>query len=406
VRLRARARLAAAWLVALLPAGTASGIGSERLLSGLDQPVFVGAPAGDPRLFVAERGGRILVWDGTGDPGVYLDIASQVDTQGEGGLLGFAFPDDFETGLTFYVYYTAPSATATLESRISRFEVDDAADDQVDPSTETILFTLDQPFSNHNGGTLAIRDGYLYFGAGDGGSGGDPMDLAQDPSSLFGKLLRFDLAVGAVPWTPEVWARGFRNPFRFSFDRATGDLYVGDVGQSSVEEIDVEASDSAGGLNYGWDVLEGSQCFDPSPGEPDCDDPSLVLPVFEYEHEAGICEVGGSGTVTGGVVYRGDEIPSLQGQYFFADFCTDRIWTLVWDGAGSTVGDPVDRSAELAPDAGAIADVVAFGEDGFGELYIADIVGEVFRVVPEPGAFARWGAVLCGLAALARTRRR
>jgi glucose/arabinose dehydrogenase len=250
------------------------------------------------------------------------------------------------------------------------------------------------------------------MGFGDGGSQGDPNEHAQNPSSLLGKMLRLDVDfvnptddylipndnpfVGQ-PGLDEIWAVGFRNPFRFSFDRQTGDLYIGDVGGSDREEVDVEPAGDPGGNNYGWDVMEGTLCHEaPDPGEPACNAPSLTLPIHEYDHNDGLA-------ITGGVVYRGSAVPELVGQYLFSDSSSARLWTLEWDGAGGVVGPVLDRTADFDPDQGTIGSVVAIGEDSDGELYIVDIGGEVFRV-PEPGQ-ALLAAVGAGVLAAARRRR-
>jgi hypothetical protein len=233
----------------------------------------------------------------------------------------------------------------------------------------------------------------LYAALGDGGGTADPNEYAQSPGVLLGKMIRIDVSfasftdgyrvppdnpfVGNPAYRPEIWALGLRNPFRFAFDRATGDLYIGDVGEDAREEIDVEPASSPGGRNYGWDVMEGTTCFEaPDPGEPACNAPSLTRPVHEYGHDVGC-------SVTGGTVYRGSQT-SLRGHYLFADFCSARIWSFVWNGAGGTVGGVVDRTAELAPPAGqgSISSIVAFGETGSGELLIVDGGGELFRIVP------------------------
>jgi glucose/arabinose dehydrogenase len=382
-------------------------LSAVRVASGLSAPMTVAAPAGDPRLFVVERGGTIRVLSGGALlPAAFLDVSDRVETQGEGGLLGLAFPDDYLESGRFFVYYTAPDETAPgdLESRVSRFTVsgDPATSNDADEASEQIFFTLDQPYDNHNGGTIAIRDGWLYLGLGDGGDGGDPQDRAQDDGSLLGKMLRFDLADATPPWAPAVWAKGLRNPFRFSFDRQNGDLYIGDVGQNALEEIDAERADDAGGRNYGWDVEEGTACFDPDPGigEPPCGDPSLVEPIFEYAHEGAFC----SGSVTGGAVYRGEASPALRGLYFFADYCQDRIWSLRWNRDTGLAEEVDERTGEIPTDFGTIENLTAIAEDGAGELHLVDAGGEVFRLVPEPGAGASGAAAALGLAALRRRR--
>jgi glucose/arabinose dehydrogenase len=271
---------------------------------------------------------------------------------------------------------------------------DPATSNVANAASETPLFSVEKPTAEHNGGTIAIRDGFLYLALGDGGGIGDPDDLAQNLASSFGKILRFDLAQTAA--APQIWARRLRNPFRFSFDALTGDLYLGDVGFGDREEIDVEAAASPGGRNYGWDVEEASLCFDPTPalGEPACGDPGLVRPVHEYPHDPEqICNA-----VTGGVVYRGAAIPQLQGEYLFGDFCSEQIWSFVWDSAGGTVGPVVEQSIET--DVSEIDAITAITEDGAGELLVVDLGGELFRLVPEPASAALGAASALALAML------
>jgi len=391
----------------LLPlAGSVSALEAVRILGPGDvsNPIFLTAPAGDERLFVVERGGRIKLYrDGALLPTPFLDISSTIVEGGffggEGGLLGLAFPPDYATRGFFYVYYTsAPVAAGALTSRISRFQVS-SNPDQADPSSELNFYSFGQPQPNHNGGTLAVREGYLYFGAGDGGGRNDEDDRAQDNENVFGQMVRWSLG-GEVPGPLEAYAYGLRNPFRFSFDRLLGDLYIGDVGQDAREEIDIQAAGDDSFRNYGWNVMEGSVCIDPDPGEPPCFDPSLTAPAWEYPHVGGNC----NGSVTGGVVYRG-RIAAIRGHYFFADFCTHDIWSFRWDGDPVLPSEVVDRTSELAPPEGGgqIDSIVAFGEDGEGEMYMVDRGGEIYAVLPEPGMGA--AAALATLAGLARRRR-
>ena len=364
----------------------------ERIAAGLTAPVFVAAPAGDPRLFIVERAGRIRILDnGVLRSTPFLDISGRVNTAGEGGLLGLAFAPNFASSRAFYVYYTTGSP---MTSRISRFRAS-PANPNVAATEEKVVLAVPQPATtSHKGGTVAFgADGMLYMGFGDGGGGGDPSEFAQNPATLLGKMIRIDVSfaaftdnyripadnphVGTPGTLPEIWARGFRNPFRFAFDRQTGDLYIGDVGETTLEEVDVESASAAGGRNYGWDVMEGTSCFEaPDPGEPACNAPSLTLPVHQYTHSLGC-------SITGGTVYRGTQA-SLRGHYVFADYCSATIWSLVWNGAGGIVGSVVNRTAEFTPPAGqgTIASIVGFGESGSGELLIVDGSGELFRVVP------------------------
>ena len=292
----------------------------QEIISGLSGPVRLVAPEGDSRLFVVQRNGLVLLFDQQGGPlGTFLDISSQTSTSGERGLLGLAFPSDYSQTGRFYLSFTDLGG----DSRVDRFQVDPGNPNQADPGSQFNLLTVEQPYANHNGGHITFGpDGMLYFGLGDGGSGGDPGDRAQDDQNLLGKMLRLDVSgpgayaipadnpfVSASP-LDEIWAKGLRNPWCFSFDRQTGDLYIADVGQNVHEEIDIQSFDSPGGENYGWNLMEGPDCFDPPT---DCNDGSLVLPVYSYVH-------GGTPyrcSISGGFVYRGDRIPSLQGLYFF-----------------------------------------------------------------------------------------
>jgi len=391
----------AAALLAHLLAGSRTGaqsLGTQRILtsSDLDAPVFAAAPSGDERLFILERDGSILiVQDGSLLATPFLELGG-VDTAGEGGLLGLAFPADHATSGLFYVYYTA----AGLTSRVSQFRV--SGDPNVaDATSELNFFSLSQPYRNHNGGTLAIRDEYLYLGLGDGGSSNDPEDRAQDNSNVFGQMVRWKLS-GDTPGSLEAYAYGLRNPFRFSFDRLNGDLYIGDVGQDAREEIDIQAGTDTRFLNYGWDVEEGTRCNDPDPTEPPCGSESFTDPMWEYDHSGGtFC----SGTVTGGVVYRG-AIPEIYGHYFFADYCMGKIWSFEWDGDAVSSSEVIDRTSQFSPPEGTLDRIVAFGEDGFGEMYIVDLDGELYQVVPEPVAgMLHAGIVALGLLAQRRSRR-
>jgi glucose/arabinose dehydrogenase len=341
------------------------------LIVGLESPVEI-ARAGDGsgRLFVVEQRGRIRLFrDGAVLDRPFLDITDRVACCGERGLLSVAFPPNYSSKGQFYVNYTDRSG-ATV---VARYSIGDDSD-VADRNSEEILLTIPQPYANHNGGQLAFGpvDGYLYVGTGDGGSGGDPQNNAQNPDSLLGKILRIDVESGVRPYTvpasnpyvqipgyrPEIWALGLRNPWRFSFDQRTGDLYIGDVGQGQWEEVDFQASASAGGENYGWRIMEGSHCYNPQ----DCEPTGLVLPVAEYDHSSGWC------SVTGGVVYRGQEYPRMEGVYFFADFCTGTIWGLKRDGS-------VWQSAILA-EAG--FPVSSFGQDDEGNIYVVHYYGEIY----------------------------
>ncbi len=394
---------------------------AQLVASGLTQPLFVATPAGDTRLFAVERAGRIrIVKNGVTQATPFLDIQTRVSTAGEGGLLGLAFPADYASSGLFSVYYTDSNSDSVL----ARFSVT-ANPDVADPNSEQELLFIEQPdgsgFLNHKGGTLHYGpDGFLWFASGDGGGGNDPFENAQNFQSLLGKLLRLDVgpvfAAGSIPVSGEVyripadnpfvasaprdeiWALGFRNPYRWSFDRATGDLWIGDVGQGAIEEVDFEAASDPGGRNYGWDVMEGGNCNgnDPAPAPP-CNDPSLTLPVHQYGHGSGEC------SIIGGYVYRGDT-SALSGLYFFGDFCTGRVWSF----APSTLA-VVDRTAQLGAAAGVGFTLVGFGEDGFGRLLLVQRnAGTIYRIVAAPGTSTGCGIgpELAGLLALLAAARR
>jgi hypothetical protein len=281
-----------------------------------------------------------------------------------------AFPPGYSGKRYFYVDYTNTSGNTV----ISRFRLS-SDPDVADPGSERILLTIAQPYPNHNGGQLVFGpDGYLYIGMGDGGSAGDPQNNAQDPASLLGKILRIDVESGAEPYAVpasnpfagrtgyrgEIWALGLRNPWRFSFDSRTGDLYVADVGQNQYEEVDFQPAGSSGGENYGWRIMEAGHCFNPDP----CTQTGLVQPVFEYAHTQGC-------SVTGGFVYRGALYPRMQGLYFLSDYCSGRVWALRRTGISW-------QSAQLLPGSFAVS---TFGEDEAGNVYVADYdAGDVYRL--------------------------
>ena len=312
------------------------GVALQLVVSGLEFPLGLTAPAADPRLFVVEKGGRIrIVRDGALLPQPFLDISARVSRGDEQGLLGLAFDPAFAGNGRFYVNYTDVDG----RTRVAAFRVSSDAD-LADPASEEVLLTVEQPFSNHNGGGLAFGpDGFLYIGTGDGGSGGDPLGNGQDRSDLLGSLLRIDVSgpsgyaippdnpfIGEAGARGELWDSGLRNPWRFSFDRATGDLYIADVGQGDREEIDVATRESGGGrgLNYGWNRMEGSICY----GGGSCDRTGLTLPVTEYGHDQGC-------SVTGGYVYRGSAVPALAGLYFYADYCQGWVRSFRYQGGAA-----------------------------------------------------------------------
>jgi glucose/arabinose dehydrogenase len=346
--------------------------------SGLSSPVDLTAPRGDTgSVFIVEQPGRVRVLrDGSLLPNPFLDITERVLSGGERGLLGLAFHPEYAENGRLFVNYTNLSG----DTHISEFRVS-ADPDRADPDSERVLLRVGQPFSNHNGGGLAFgNDGTLFIALGDGGSGGDPLGNGQNLATHLGKVLRIDVDVGepyGVPSDnpfvstpgalPEIWAYGLRNPWRIAVDRTTGDLYIGDVGQNAVEEIDVGLATRGGGENYGWNVVEGSRCFRPPSG---CDPGAFVPPVLEYGHGEGC-------SVTGGVVYRGCRMPGYQGSYFYGDFCTGFIRSFRLGAGGVT--DQRDWTAALGS---GIRSLSSFGTDADGEVYILDLSGVVRKIVP------------------------
>ena len=345
-------------------------------------PVFVGAPPGDvTRLFIVEQDGTIrIVKNGALLPTAFLDVSALTRSPADGGdneegLLGLAFHPDYAANGIFFIYHTAAGSTDNLLVRYTR---DSANPDLADTTTRQVIMTFPHPsFGNHNGGMLAFApdDGHLYVGTGDGGSGCDPSGNAQNPASPLGKLLRLD--VDAVPISLETWALGLRNPWRYSFDRLSSDLYIADVGQNQWEEIDYRPAPRSPGENYAWVLYEGTHCPNPSCGSSGaCNSiPNPILPILEYSHTGGAC------SITGGYVYRGCRMSGLSGRYFYADFCAAFIKSFrVVAGA---VTDLRDQTAELAPGGGAAINLItSFGEDARGEIYIADRGGEIYKIVP------------------------
>jgi glucose/arabinose dehydrogenase len=365
-------------VLALAPCAAAAEwpqIALEERLTGFERPVqLIHAGDGSGRLFVVEQEGRIKVISGgqvLAAP--FLDIASRVSCCGERGLLGLAFPPGYAVSARFYVNYTDTAG----DTVVSRFAVG-SDPNRADSASEEVLLTIDQPFANHNGGQLAFGpDGYLYVGMGDGGSGGDPNNNAQNPLSLLGKLLRIDVETGdaiyripagnpfaATPgYRPEIWALGLRNPWRFAFDSRTGDLFIADVGQNSYEEVNVQPAASRGGENYGWRVMEGSHCFNPDP----CDPTGLVLPVVEYDHSLGC-------SISGGQVYRGARWPRLDGVYLYGDYCSGRIWGLRRTAGGWEHQQLADTGLAIS----------AFGVDELGVVHAVDHSSGRLYAVTDP----------------------
>lgn len=350
------------------------------IAEGLSQPTFL-THAFDDRLFVLEQAGLIrIIENGQLLETPFLDITGRVGSlSSEQGLLGLAFHPNYATeGASgegqFYVNYTDLGG----DTHVARFSVMPDDPYRAGPDSEVQYLFVDQPFPNHNGGMLAFGpDGYLYVGLGDGGSANDPLNAGQDRMNLLGKVLRLDVDAtadayaipesnpfaGATDALPEIWAYGLRNPWRFSFDRATGDLYIADVGQNQWEEVNFQPAASAGGENYGWRIMEGLHCFEADT----CDQNGLTLPIFEYAHAQGGC------SITGGYIYRGALHPELTGNYFVADYCMGNIWRLF----------PQDGRwlADLVLDSDLI--ISSFGEDVNGEVYVLNYgAGGIYRIVP------------------------
>lgn len=354
---------------------TAVNLQLELVAGGLNAPVYVThAGDGSGRLFVVEKHGTIrIVTAGAVEPTPFLDIRPIVGSRAsEQGLLAVAFHPNYVTNGLFFVNYTDTNG----DTVVARYRVSDNPN-LADPSSASIVLTLDQPAANHNGGMVAFGpDGYLYIGTGDGGRAGDPWGNAQNPQALLGKMLRLDVDAGepyAIPADnpfvgdpavrDEIWALGLRNPWRYSFDRATGDLYIADVGQNAWEEINFQPASSQGGENYGWNLMEGLHCFSPPSN---CDPGGLTPPIAEYGHELGC-------SVTGGYVYRGAGFPALAGAYYFGDFCSGRIWALHRDTAGRWTMTELLQSG---------LSISSFGEDEVGEVYVTDLGrGRLFRLV-------------------------
>lgn len=352
--------------------------GLEEVATGLENPTAIVQPPEDTsRLFVLEQVGRVrIVEDTTLVETPYLDLTGRVGSEGsEQGLLGLAFAPDFAASGLFYLNYTDLDGNTV----VARYTAsDDPA--MADPDSEEIILQQEQPAANHNGGVIAFGpDGFLYIGLGDGGNQGDPNGNGQDLGTWLGKVLRIEVDpanaaygemyavpddnpfVGETDAQPEIWAYGFRNPWRFSFDRETGDLWIGDVGQGDIEEVDLLAAGESG-VNFGWNTMEGSTCYAEDP----CDEDGLTLPVVEYTHDEGGC------SVTGGYVYRGEAMPDLDGVYLYADYCSGKLWGAGQDSDGEWMSsEPVETGLSIS----------SFGEDGNGEIYLSDLAsGTIYQV--------------------------
>jgi glucose/arabinose dehydrogenase len=403
---------------------------SVRVASGLSQPLFVTAPAGDNRLFIVEKGGRIKVKQPASAGGAvseFLDVSSLVNTDGERGLLGMAFDPGFATNGRFYVNYVDTAGANTV---IARYEMSNPALNTAASATRTSVMLIPQlqTETNHKGGWIGFRPSEannLYIATGDGGGGNDPQNNGQNPGALLGKMLRINVNaddytpdtfnnyatptdnpfVGVSAYRGEIWDYGLRNPFRNSFDRQTGAFYIADVGQGVREELNVEASASVKGRNYGWDLREGRGPTGGAPdGGPTGTDPQgkpYTDPVFDYDHTNGF-----GASIIGGYVYRGTEIPELFGKYVFGDYTTGKVVKLDPASLPLATNAATDITSIVAPQGGlSISRISSFGEDGFGELYVADITdGEIYKLtgVPEPTALV--AVALTPVIALRRRR--
>jgi glucose/arabinose dehydrogenase len=345
-------------------------ISLRKVVDGLESLTYLTISGTDERLYVVVKAGRVLVIEnGAIREQPFLDITDRVgSSSSEQGLLSIAFSPQYATNRYLYVNYTDKNG----DTVVSRFTA--AADlSQADPQSESKVLGIDQPYPNHNGGQLQFGpDGMLYIGMGDGGSAGDPQNHAQDTQSLLGKLLRIDVSAADKPYqvpadnpqlsnaTPsEVWAYGLRNPWRFSFDKQTNDLYIADVGQNVYEEIDFQPAGSSGGQNYGWNLYEGFE-----PYKNNADSSGLTAPIFAYSHDLGC-------SVTGGYVYRGQQVPALNGAYLYSDYCTGHIWALQRDASNKWVNT-------LLLDSG--LNVSSFGQDAQGELYVIALNGGIYQI--------------------------
>lgn len=359
--------------------GQGFALGVEEVAHGLENPVYLTAPAGDARLFIVEQPGRIRIVEGgrlLDKP--FLDITGKVGFGGERGLLSVAFHPLYRANGFLFVNYTDRNG----DTRIERYTV--SSDRNVaDPASARLILAIDQPYSNHNGGmNLFGLDGMLYIGMGDGGSQRDPHNNGQNPNVLLGKLLRINVDRGDPYSVPagnpyargggrgEVWALGLRNPWRFAFDKATGLLYIADVGQDRYEEMNVVPANRPG-VNYGWSVMDGPDCF----RAPLCNKSPFQQPAFTYTHDGGAC------SIIGGFVYRGRNIPEVVGQYFYSDYCDSWLRSFTFAD-----GKPGESHQWLG---GGHGSVLSFGEDAQGELYMCSSNGRVYRIVKRPGNPAR-----------------
>lgn len=367
-----------------VPAGTAPlQLALQRVATGLSTPLYATAPKGDTRLFIVERSGRVKILKGGSVlPVPFINISSRTTTDGERGLLSIAFDPQYQANGFFYLYFTDLAGDITVE----RHQVSSADPDLADPGSGLRIISIPHPtFSNHNGGLLRFGlDGFLYVGTGDGGGAGDPQGNARNTSVLLGKLLRLDVSVSHTgqPYTvpasnpfagqgqsgrPEIWAYGLRNPWRYTFDAPSNLLYIADVGQAEREEVNVVRADEPG-LDYGWNLMEGSLCV----GASACDSSARVIPALEYAHGG---SNGSACSIIGGMVYRGAAIPQLQGTYLYTDLCAG------WIRGFRTMHGAITQQLDFGMLG--TGTILSFGEDALGELYLLSAQGNVDRLIGQ-----------------------
>jgi glucose/arabinose dehydrogenase len=349
----------------------------QPIATGLSSPLGL-VSAGDSRLFIVQQRGRIVIFDGTRVlPAPFLDVSSLISCCNERGLLGLAFDPHYATNGFFFIYYTNSGGNITL----GRYKVS-SNPDVADPTSATIVLMIDHSqFANHNGGQLQFGpDGFLYLGPGDGGGGGDPLQTAPDKTKLLGKILRIDVSTlpyhspPSNPFGNEVWAYGLRNPWRFTFDRVTGDLFIADVGQDLWEEVDFQPRTSIGGENYAWHCFEATHAFRPT--GPECQNQTFTMPILEYSHAGGAC------SITGGYRYHGAKYPRLHDIYFYGDFCTGTIFGATQRSDGTWTS----QTLAALPDKNSLS---SFGEDANGEIYAVDLNGAVYQITDASAPRAR-----------------
>lgn len=398
--------IAAAATIASAPSADAQvvNVRTDRIVSGLNFPVFVThAPGDSTRLFIVQKGGAIRIFDRTTNtllatPFLSVAVTGGTSVSDERGLLGLAFDPGYAKNGQFYVYYTGPNTNVL--ARYTR----SASNPNVANPGGSVMLSWSDPFSNHNGGWLGFGpDGNLYIGTGDGGSANDPNGAGQSLTTRLGKMLRIKPTVGGSspfytipagnPFAggatvdDEIWAYGLRNPWRNSFDRETGDLWIADVGQNAVEELNFQVAGATGGRNYGWRCMEGTSCTGLTGCT--CNGATLTMPIRTHPHSSG---TNSGFSITGGYVYRGCRMPDLRGTYFYADYVTNNVWSFRYNSATNTQTEFTVRNSQMTPslDNFTVSNIASFGEDAEGELYIVDQgssanTGEIFKIVPTSG---------------------